>query len=68
MNAVDALRRYVNAIIESASDPTTTYGVEALRPAADEPTTTGRSGRMQGASTVSTPAINEMIRNVIEID
>ena len=67
MNAVDAFRRYVNAIIESASEATTTYGVSRLLPEADEPITTGNSGKTHGAKTVNTPAKNEIIRNVILI-
>lgn len=65
INAVEALRRYVKKIMDKAKEPTTTYGVTLLLPEADEPTTTGKSGKMHGASTVSTPAINETARKVM---
>lgn len=65
INAVEALRMYVNRIMEIPSDATTMYGVALLLPDADDPITTGKSGRMHGANTVSTPAINEIARNVM---
>lgn len=52
-------------MIESESEPTTTYGVHLLLPEADEPTTTGKSGKMHGASTVNIPAINETMKRVM---
>ena len=52
-------------MIESAKDDTTIYGVALLLPEADDPMTTGNSGRMHGAKTVSTPAINAIARKVI---
>jgi hypothetical protein len=68
MSAVENFRRYVNRMIESESEPTTMYGVAFERPVAEEPTTTGRSGRMHGASTVRTPEINEIARNAIPLE
>ena len=63
-NAVETLSMKVNAMTESAKDPTTTYGVHLLRPAADEPMTTGSNGKMHGAKTVKSPAMNATTRNV----
>ena len=65
MNAVETLSRKVKTTIDTANEPTTIYGVALLLPETDVPITTGKSGRMQGASTVSTPAKNEMMRNAI---
>jgi hypothetical protein len=65
MNAVDILSKKVKTIIESAKDDTTMYGVALLLPDADDPMTTGNSGRMHGAKTVSTPAIKAIARKVI---
>ena len=65
MSAVDTFRRKVNRIIETPKDATTMYGVHRLLPDAEEPITTGKRGRMHGASTVSTPAINETMRNAM---
>ena len=65
MSAVDTLSRNVKRIIEAPSEATTIYGVALLRPDAEDPITTGNSGRMHGAKTVSTPAINAIARNVI---
>lgn len=67
MKRVEALSKYVKRIIETPSDATTIYGVALLLPEADEPITTGNNGRIQGANTVSTPAINEMTRKVMTI-
>jgi hypothetical protein len=64
-NALDAFKRYVKRIIDSASEPTTIYGVERRPPCAEVPTTTGKRGSMHGARTVSTPAMNEIISSVI---
>ena len=61
----ETLRRYVKRMIDAASEPTTMYGVARLRPVADEPITTGRSGKMHGARTVRIPAINETARRAI---
>ena len=52
-------------MIERAREPTTTYGVDLLRPDSEEPITTGRSGKMQGARTVNIPAMNETTSNTI---
>jgi hypothetical protein len=65
IKAVDAFKRYVKSRIESASDPITINGVALLRAPTLLPTTTGNRGKMHGASTVSTPAINEMKSKVI---
>ncbi len=65
MNAVDAFRINVNAMTESAKEPTTTYGVHRLLPEAEEPITTGNTGKMHGARTVRMPAKNETTRNAI---
>ena len=65
MNAVDTLSKNVNNMIDKPRDATTMYGVALLLPEAEEPMTTGKSGNMHGASTVSTPAIKAMARNVI---
>ena len=65
MSAVENLRRYVKRIIESARDPTTIYGVHLLLPVVEVPMTTGRSGKIHGARTVRTPAMNEMARSVM---
>jgi hypothetical protein len=65
MNAVDILSKKVKTIIEIAKDDTTMYGVALLLPEADDPMTTGRSGKIHGANTVSTPAINAIARNVM---
>jgi hypothetical protein len=65
MKAVEALSKNVKRIIEMPSEATTIYGVALLRPEADDPITTGKSGRMHGANTVSTPAINAIARKVI---
>jgi hypothetical protein len=66
MKAVDAFSRYVKRIMETANEPTTIYGVHELLPVALEPMTTGKSGKTHGARTVSTPAINETIKNVMQ--
>jgi hypothetical protein len=63
MKAVEAFRRYVKRIIDIANEPTTIYGVALLLPDAVDPITTGNSGSMHGAKTVSTPATNETISN-----
>ena len=68
ISAVEALRRNVKTIIESPSEATTMYGVARLRPEADEPTTTGSSGKMHGARTVSIPARNEIPRRAMLLD
>jgi len=52
-------------MIEIPNDATTIYGVALLRPDADEPITTGNSGRIHGAKTVKIPAMNEMSKRVI---
>jgi hypothetical protein len=65
IKAVDTLSRNVNAITESPKDPTTTYGVHRLFPAALVPMTTGSTGKMHGASTVRSPATNEIRSSVI---
>ena len=62
-----ALSSSVKRIIESASEVTTTKSllllkVESVR---DLPTITGNKGSMHGASTVNTPATNEMMRSVM---
>ena len=50
---------------EAESEATTTYGVALLLPEAETPITTGSSGKIHGASTVSTPAAKDIRRNVI---
>ena len=65
INAVEALSRNVKMIIDTAKDATTIYGVALLLPDADDPMTTGSNGRIHGASTVRTPAINAIARNVM---
>lgn len=65
IRAVENFKRYVKRMIESAREPTTIYGVHLLLPVAEVPMTTGRSGKMHGARTVRTPAMNEMARSVI---
>ena len=67
MKAVEILSRKVKTIIDTAKDATTIYGVALLRPYADDPITTGRSGRIHGASTVRTPAINAIAKKVMLI-
>ena len=65
MKAVEAFRRNVKTIIDTARDATTIYGVALLLPDADDPITTGSKGRIHGAKTVRTPAINAIARKVI---
>lgn len=43
------------------------YGVVFERPVADEPMTTGKSGKMHGARTVRSPAMNETARSAIAL-
>jgi len=66
IKAVDALRRYVKSRIESAREPMTMNGVALLRAPTLLPITTGKSGKIHGASTVSTPAMNETMSSVID--
>ena len=54
-------------MIEIASEPTTTYGVDLFRRATEDPITTGNNGKIHGASTVSTPARNEIMSSVIAV-
>lgn len=63
---VENFRIKVKAIIDSASDPTTMYGVYTLRPCEAVPITTGNNGKMHGANTVRMPAKNETISNVTD--
>ena len=65
MNAVETFSTNVKRMIDNPSEATTIYGVALLRPVADEPITTGSKGRIHGAKTVSTPAINAIAKNVI---
>lgn len=65
IKAVEAFSRNVKRIIDAPSEATTIYGVALLRPDADEPITTGNSGRMHGANTVRTPAINAIAKKVM---
>lgn len=65
IKAVDAFNKNVKRIIDAPSEATTIYGVALLRPDADDPITTGNSGRIHGAKTVSTPAINAIAKKVI---
>ncbi len=67
MKAVEAFRRNVKIIIDTAKDATTIYGVALLRPEAEEPITTGSNGKMHGAKTVRTPAINAIAKKVMLI-
>ena len=68
IKAVEALSANVKRIIDTASEPTTTYGVMRLLPDADEPITTGMIGKIHGAKTVRIPAINETIRSIMLLD
>src|SRR3989344_3369783 len=65
ISAVENFMRYVKRIIESERDPTTMYGVHLLLPVAEVPITTGSRGKMHGARTVRTPAMNETAKRVI---
>jgi hypothetical protein len=65
IKTVEAFNKYVKTITDKESDPTTTYGVNLLRPEADDPITTGSSGKIQGAKTVRTPAIKERAKKAI---
>ena len=67
MSDVENFNKNVKRIIETESATTTTYGVSRLRPVAELPTTIGNSGKMQGAKTVRTPAINEISKNAITL-
>ena len=60
-----ALRRRVKSITEIPSDATTTNNLLLLGVVSviECPTITGRSGKMHGASIVSTPLTNEMRRS-----
>lgn len=67
MKSDDTFNKKVKRMMDTPSEATIMYGVALLRPEADEPTTTGSNGKMHGAKTVSTPAMNEISRNVINI-
>ena len=56
IKAVLTLRAKVNTRIESDNEPITTYGVIRSRAPAPLLRIIGNSGKMHGASTVSTPA------------
>ena len=68
MKYVEAFRRSVKMTTDTARDAVMTYGFHLERTSETEPPTiTGRSGSTHGASTVSTPATNEIKRNVMDI-
>jgi len=62
-----AFKISVNKITEIPKDKTTTNTLllERVESEIDRPTMTGSSGSMHGASIVSTPAIKDIIKNVI---
>jgi hypothetical protein len=66
MKAVLHLSMSVKSTMEIISEPMITYDFRLFDPSEiDPPIITGKSGSTHGASTVSTPAINESKRNVI---
>ena len=67
MKAVLTFRRNVKSRIEALNEAITMYGVHLLRPLTPLPMTTGKSGKMQGASTVSAPAKIAMSKKVSDI-
>ena len=69
MNNVLTLSRKVKAITESPSERTIVntffFCASFPAPVRDPPTMTGSNGKIHGASTVSTPAINDTRRRNI---
>ncbi len=67
IRSVVALRSKVNTMTDKESEAITVRArLEIPRtPSSDAPITTGRSGSMQGASTVNTPAKNDMAKKII---
>jgi hypothetical protein len=57
------LMRSVNAITDATSDAITVYARFLEPPATEPPTIIGKSGSTHGASTVSIPAANEIVKN-----
>src|SRR3989344_707903 len=69
IKAVDALRRSVKTKSETPREPMMMNArfLLAPPPSTEPPTITGRMGRMQGASTVKMPAMNEMTSSTMII-
>lgn len=67
MRTVEALRSSVKRMSETPSEATMTKArrLLALPPSIEPPTMTGKRGRTHGASTVKTPATNEISRSVM---
>jgi hypothetical protein len=72
MNAVLAFKRSVKIIIETPRETAMMsaffkLGFSPVVPLTELPMMTGRSGSVQGASTVNTPATKETMRSIIKL-